>query len=84
MTKSWRPEGWKNPYRDKPSESCFEYQVFERGADTMLEALRAIGWRAEQEESQLLLKYRSLQDMWKCAEMNRTTVVFIPDDEDYD
>ena len=44
---NWRPNDWKNPYRDKPDEGCFEYQVFERGADAMLEALRGEGERID-------------------------------------
>ncbi len=28
-----RPKGFENPYKDKVDAGCFEYQVFERGAD---------------------------------------------------
>lgn len=35
---SWRPDGWKNPYRDTRQNS------FEAGADAMLKALRKGGW----------------------------------------
>ena len=34
----WRPEGWKNPYRNKAG--CWERLVYERGADAILEALK--------------------------------------------
>lgn len=37
----WRPDNWKNPYRNK--KGCWEGLVFERGADAMLEALREKG-----------------------------------------
>tara|TARA_Y100000310_G_C20553328_1_gene749242 strand:- start:504 stop:692 length:189 start_codon:yes stop_codon:yes gene_type:complete len=35
-----RPEGWKNPYIDTfAGEQGISYQIFEAGADAMLEAL---------------------------------------------
>ena len=38
----WRPEGWKKPFRDNEltGQTCNE--IYEAGADAMLEALLAI------------------------------------------
>jgi len=43
--KAWRPEGWKNEHIASASgEPIYpEHQVFEAGADAMLEALRRQG-----------------------------------------
>jgi len=37
MTERYRPEGWKNPYWNKPFS-----EAFETGADAMLEGLKPL------------------------------------------
>jgi len=37
--KKWRPKGWHNPYLESQKEGCYEGLCFERGADTLLEAI---------------------------------------------
>ena len=39
MTKTWRPEGWANPY---VCASQIELDTFEEGADAMLKALKEV------------------------------------------
>ena len=43
---NWRPDNWVNPYGGKSSQSVdyliFERKAFEKGADTMLEALKPL------------------------------------------
>ena len=49
MAKSWRPEGWKNPYETEATEvspglvrvffRSREWKAYEAGADAMLKAL---------------------------------------------
>lgn len=45
--KSWRPEGWENPYSEYPDLSCQkqtkEWLLYESGANAMLEALKKEG-----------------------------------------
>ena len=78
--KTWRPEGWKNPYM--PKTRYEEIQVthkgwpktdavmtFEAGADAMLEALRNIGAKVNKGEAPILYYVPS-----------KGTLVFIPDD----
>ena len=56
MAKSWRPNGWDNPYESPDTPYLSEkhilaaidnpksfYEMFEAGADAMLEALRELG-----------------------------------------
>ena len=47
MIKSWRPEGWATrsviSYTGKNMKDCTGREVFEAGADAMLEALRELG-----------------------------------------
>jgi len=39
---NWRPDGWKNPYKDP-----FYRQKYEAGADAMYEALKKTGDRVK-------------------------------------
>ena len=45
MAKSWRPEGWDNPYPQEGEETGTYWTelVFEEGADAMLESLKKDG-----------------------------------------
>ena len=53
MTKGWRPEGWKNPFVGRPrnmvmtTDYSISRDIFEAGADAMLEALRGMGERVD-------------------------------------
>lgn len=40
---SWRPEGWNNPYMDLITSDEEYVNVFEEGAEAMLEALKSKG-----------------------------------------
>jgi len=45
--KDWRPEDWQNPHNPDDSGTHLPSdpdQIFEAGADAMLEALKAEGW----------------------------------------
>lgn len=82
----WRPkEGWVNPYRDKVADGCFEWQVFERGADAILRELRKTGIKATNikdlryPESDVLT-IPTLERMKEMEEI-RGCWVFIPDEE---
>jgi len=70
--KTWRPEGWKNEHIASASGKPInpEYQVFEAGADAMLEALRNIGAKVNKGEAPILYYVPS-----------KGTLVFIPDDD---
>ena len=86
--KNWRPkEGWKNPYKrgryiavqhpDKHIGETFEneekeFQIYEAGADAMLEALKAKGTLMTPEQMKLITPNR---------EYPYGYLVFIPDDD---
>lgn len=84
--KSWRPEGWGNPYPDGTEVVLTEkhliqameypqsnYEVYDAGADAMLDALRKTG---EHRES------KWVDDTFGLHTEIAGTLVFIPDDED--
>lgn len=47
--KGWRPEGWKNPHQGLPT-----VEIFEAGADALLEALKEKGAWMTPEQMKLL------------------------------
>jgi len=68
MTKSFRPEGWENPYPQEGEEvgTYWTELVFEAGADAMLKALREMG-----EHGSVIVNGNQAQ-----------IIVIIPDDEE--
>ena len=51
----WRPEGWKNPHQGLPTD-----EIFEAGADAMLEALKkGEKIKAEDRRDELLCKLKA-------------------------
>ena len=81
----WRPDNWENPHNnleltteqlrgvDSPAGH------YEAGADAMLEALRKVGWRPEQENDQRHLSHRALRDMMTVGKFRKGAWVFIAD-----
>ncbi len=75
---SWRPEEWKNPYREYLKEhhvydaafECFA-QMYEAGADAMLEALR--------KQAGVVLQAGQVFNYTMDAQSGK--IVFVPDDD---
>ena len=76
MTKTWRPNGWENPFNPAAFYHHKDFEVhdaFEAGADAILEALRA---SRLPEDIKLAIKRMRFID-W---ERPSGQVVFIPDE----
>lgn len=91
---NWRPKNWDNPYPDLSEEVLTEkhliqamekpksnYELFEAGADAMLEALKQLRDRVICEKDSVIIR---LSPMLEEGEYKEGTWYFVPDEKEED
>lgn len=66
--KGWRPEGWKNPHQGLPTD-----EIFEAGADALLEALKKRSAFLSSKELESIIIHNAPRNGY---------LILIPEDED--